>query len=113
VADRAALHHRTAVDVVPHLDGARLGRVATQISQSLQRVEVAVDGGRRGEPHGVADLSDRRRIAAFADLLFDELENASLTRTDRGGHANSVVIRWRPVKHLYPEQLFEKFGFVG
>jgi hypothetical protein len=72
-----------------------------------------VDGGRRGEPHGVADLPDRRRIAAFADLLFDELENASLTRTDRGGHANSVVIRRRPVKHLYPEQLFDEIRTRG
>ena len=109
VTDRPAFHHRSAVDVVSHLDGTWLGGVTAEVAETLQRVEVAVDRGWGCETHRIADLSNRWWVAALADLLFDELENVSLPCTDRGSHANSVLIVNLWVKHLYREQLFDYF----
>ena len=74
VADERDVAHRPALDdgarrrVAADLDGAGLGGVAPQVAEALERGEVVVHGGGRGEPHGLADLAHRRRVAAVAQV---------------------------------------------
>ena len=84
------------VRVPPHLDGTRLGRVAAQVAEALQRVEVAVHRGRGREADGLADLADRRRVAALAHLQLDEVEHLALAGGDLGpGRPERRARGWR------------------
>ena len=113
VADRAAspAWRRCSCRTGPRSPEAWSGRDAG--SRAAERVEVAVHGRGGGEADGVADLAHRWRIATIADLLFDELQDVSLTGTDRMGHANSVRAFADQVKHLFHKQLFENLGRTG
>ena len=102
VADRSALHDRPGVGVPAHLDGPRLGGVAAQVAEALQRAQVAVHRRRRGEADRLADLAHRRRIAAVADLLFDEHQHLALAAGELlRGHDVIVRTFGTEVKHLY------------
>ena len=86
VADQGDVTHRTplvtartGVRVVADLDGAGLGRVPVQVAPALQRGQVRVHGGGRGEAHGLADLPHRRRVAPLGGLGLDEVEDLALT----------------------------------
>src|SRR5579885_2125678 len=58
--------------------GPRLGRIAADEAVFLERLEVGVDrrGGR--QPHALADLADRRRVAPLGGELANHLEYAAL-----------------------------------
>ena len=84
VAHRPPLHHGARSWVPADLDGPRLGRVAAEVAEALQRVEVAVHRRRRGQPDGLTDLADRGRVAAVAHLLLDEVEHLALAGGDLG-----------------------------
>ena len=92
VADERDVAHRPALDrgargrVEADLDGPRLGGVAAQEAQALQRGEVAVHRGRRGEADRLADLAHARRVAALAHAGLDEVEDASLAGGELFGH---------------------------
>ena len=95
VADRAAVHDRAGVGLVADLDRAGLGGVAPEVALVLQRTEVRVHRGARGEADGLADLADAGRVPAAADLDVDELEDLLLAGGERGcfGHASAKVTR--------------------
>jgi hypothetical protein len=61
-----------------HLDSARLGRVAADEALALERLELGVDAGGRGQADRVADLTDRRGVASVGDRVADHLQDASL-----------------------------------
>ena len=65
--------------IVDHHDGAGLGRVTLQCTGLDQGREMGVDRRRRGEPDGLADLPDRRRIATFGHCLPYVIENLLLS----------------------------------
>ena len=96
VADEGDVAHRSALDrlrptrVVDDLDGPGLGGVAREVALVLEGGEVGVHGGARGEPDGLADLADARRVPAVADLGVDELEDLALTG-GQIGHAATVA----------------------
>jgi hypothetical protein len=71
--DDRSLHSRL-VD----LDGPWLGRILVQEALALQVRELAVDAGRGGQSHRLADLPHGGRIAALAHGLTDELEDPLL-----------------------------------
>jgi hypothetical protein len=75
---------RLGAGLEAHLDRPRLGGVAAQEALLLQGREVGVDGAARRQADGLADLSDTGRIAPFADLEVDELENLALTLRELG-----------------------------
>src|SRR4029079_12665594 len=84
------------------LDRSRLGGIAPEVTEPAQRVEVAVHGGRRRQPHRFADLADRRWIAAIASLGLDELEDLALTWAETlVGHVVIVRAFDARVKHLF------------
>ena len=78
VADGPALGGGARCRVVAHLDRSRLGRVAAQIAEALEGAEMGVHGGRRRQPHGRADLTDRGWVAPGAHVLLDDVEDRQL-----------------------------------
>jgi hypothetical protein len=72
---------RTIV-IVDDLDGSRLRRVPDDEPGLRQRREMAVDGGWRTQAHGVANLTDGRRIPAIGDRVANEIEDLSLARRE-------------------------------
>ena len=49
-----------------------------QIAELLESGEVGVNGGRAVQADRLGDLTNRRRVAALAHALVNELENAAL-----------------------------------
>ncbi len=49
-----------------------------EVAEPLERGQVGVHGGRRREADGLADLAYRRRIAAFAHVGLDDVEDLAL-----------------------------------
>ena len=76
VADGPALDHGAGVGIPADLDRPWLGRVAAEVAEPAERVEVAVHRRRRRQPDRLADLADRRGIAAIAGLDLDELRGS-------------------------------------
>ena len=107
VADRAAFDRRARRGVEAHLDGPRLGWVALQEAHALQRCQMAVHGGGRGEPDGFADLAHAGWIATLAHAGFDDVEDASLTGGELFGHTHSVRAFVAEVKHSFVQQMFD------
>ena len=61
--------------------GTWLARVLREETLPFEVGQLGVDGRRGGEAHGFADLTDRRRVAALAHGLLDEIEDALLSRS--------------------------------
>ena len=72
---RPGVHDHLGRRVVADLDRPGLGRVPAQVALPLEHGEVGVDGGRGGQSDRLADLADRRRVAAVADRLGDAVED--------------------------------------
>ncbi len=90
VTHRARLDDHLGGRVVADLDGPRLGRVSPQVALALEDGQVGVDGRGRGEPHHLADLADRRRVAAVPDRLGDAVEDLFSLGAQDLGHPASV-----------------------
>ena len=83
----------------------------------LQRGQVGVDGGRRGEADRLADLAHRRREATVALVLLDDLEDLSLAGGEgdvshgdlQGAYRCSAPYRTAPAdgKHPFAGRLFD------
>ena len=71
--------------VADELERARLRRVAPQQPGSLEVGEVRVDGRRRGEPDGLPDLADGRRVAVQVDVVDEESPDLLLPRCQHLG----------------------------
>ena len=64
--------------------------VAPEVAEALEAGQVGVDGGRGREPHRLADLAHRRRVAAVAGVGDDAVEDPLLALGEFGiGHACS------------------------
>jgi hypothetical protein len=59
-------------------DRPALGRTALQIAVSLEDLQVVMDSGCGGEPDGLGDLANRRRVAAGAQRRRDEVQDPYL-----------------------------------
>src|SRR5205823_8304697 len=64
------------------LECARLRRVTPQQPGTLEVGEMRVDGRRRGETHGFADLPNRRRVAVLIAVVDEEIPDLPLSRCE-------------------------------
>src|SRR5205807_1512587 len=60
------------------LEGARLRRIASEKTGSLQVRQMGVDGGRRREPDGFADLTHGRWVPVAVDVPDEEFPDLLL-----------------------------------
>jgi hypothetical protein len=58
---------------------ARLETFALEIALPLECLEVIVYAVGGADPHDLADLADRRRVALLLDPRLDEVENLALS----------------------------------
>ena len=76
---RRALRRLLAL-AADELDRAWLRRIALEQAGALEVCEVCMDGRRRGEPDGLADLPNGRRITVRVHVLGEELPDLLLSR---------------------------------
>ena len=90
---RATLRARAAVAVAHRPHRARLEILARQIALLLERLEVIVDAVGGADAEVLADLAQRRRIAALVDGGGDELEDVSLALSQMVGHERGSTMQ--------------------
>ena len=94
IAHGVAINGVARDQVVVHLEGSGLGGVTSQETLLLEDDQVALDRRRRDEPHGLADLAHRRRVAAVAGVLGHEVDDR-LPALGEFGHGSRLGLLGR------------------